>query len=194
MVEVAADRRRRFDALFDAYRTDVIAYCRWRSPSPDEWEDAVADVFLVTWRRIDDVPSGDAARAWLYATAHRVIANQRRSRRRRDTVRERMAHEVVKWPRFPAAHPEEALVHEALALLGTKDREILLLAEWENLTPAEIARVIGCLAVTARSRLHRARRRFRDEFESLRARERSSSKTRSTSTPHKTTRIRKVHT
>ena len=44
---------------------------------------------------------------------------------------------------------------------------MLLLAEWEGLAPAEIAAVMGCLTVTARGRLHRARRRFRAAFEEL---------------------------
>jgi hypothetical protein len=47
---------------------------------------------------------------------------------------------------------------------------VLLLAEWEGLPPAEITVVLGCLAITARGRLHRARRRFRTVFEALRAR------------------------
>jgi RNA polymerase sigma-70 factor (ECF subfamily) len=44
---------------------------------------------------------------------------------------------------------------------------VLLLAEWEALSPAQIATVMGCLAITARGRLHRARRRFRAAFEAL---------------------------
>jgi RNA polymerase sigma-70 factor (ECF subfamily) len=38
---------------------------------------------------------------------------------------------------------------------------------WEGLSPAEIAAVLGCRGVTARGRLHRARRRFRAAFERL---------------------------
>ena len=59
---------------------------------------------------------------------------------------------------------------EALARLGPRDREVLLLAEWEGLSPAQIATVLGCLTVTARGRLHRARGRFRNAFEELLAR------------------------
>ena len=45
---------------------------------------------------------------------------------------------------------EAALVREALRRLGARDREVLLLAQWEGLSPAEIGAVLGCLAVTAR--------------------------------------------
>jgi RNA polymerase sigma-70 factor (ECF subfamily) len=32
---------------------------------------------VTVWRRLDDVPRGDAARVWLYTTARSVLANQR---------------------------------------------------------------------------------------------------------------------
>jgi RNA polymerase sigma factor (sigma-70 family) len=171
-----AAHRRRFDALFEGHRFDVASYCSWRTASRSDAEDAVAEVFLVAWRRIESVPSGNAARAWLYATARRVIANQRRSRRRRDALEDRLARERL----FDASHtaavsrstastvatsPEEATVHAALARLSDRDREVLLLVVWEGLRPAELAMVLGCREVTARGRLHRARSRFRDTFE-----------------------------
>jgi len=174
----AADRRR-FDALFEGHRFDVASYCSWRTASRFDAEDAVAEVFLVAWRRIESVPSGDAARAWLYATARRVIANQRRSRRRRDALEDRLMHERVLDASPTAAArsrssataatttAEDATVHAALTRLSDRDREVLLLVEWEGLRPAELATVLGCREVTARGRLHRARRRFRDAFEAV---------------------------
>jgi RNA polymerase sigma factor (sigma-70 family) len=107
---------------------------------------------------------------WLYATARRVVANQRRSLRRRLALDERLRLEED--PARDDTSSEESLVHEALARLGVRDREVLLLAAWEGLSSAEIAAVLGCLAVTARGRLHRARRRFRTLFEELRSGER----------------------
>ena len=83
MDEHETDNRQRFNALFASYGPDIVAYCGWRAGSPSDAQDAVAEVFLTAWRRLDDVPEGDAARIWLYATARKVIANQRRSARRR---------------------------------------------------------------------------------------------------------------
>ncbi len=171
MTESESQRQHRFNALFASYGSDVIAYCSWRAGSRSDAQDAVADVFLTAWRRLDDVPDGDAARVWLYATARRVIANQRRSNRRRLALQERLAREPV-WARAepPSPRREETLVHEALRRLRSRDREVLLLAEWEGLSPAQIAAVVGCQTVTARGRLHRARRRFRTAFEELASR------------------------
>ena len=160
-------RRQRFDELFVSYRSDVVAYCNWRAGSASDAQDAVADVFMTAWRRLERVPEGDAARVWLYATARRVMANQRRSQRRRVALEERLALEPAPTSMTPSLEGEETAVHDALRRLSSRDREVLLLAEWEGLTPPQIAEVVGCLTVTARGRLHRARRRFRDAYEEL---------------------------
>jgi RNA polymerase sigma factor (sigma-70 family) len=167
-----AEQERRFEELFEVYRSDIVAYCGWRASSPSDAQDAVAEVFLAAWRRLDELPDGDAARVWLYATARRVIANQRRSRRRWFALHDRLALEAsTRLPEeTPSPTDDRTLVHEALRRLRPRDREVLLLAEWEGLSPAEIAEVVGCLTVTARGRLHRARRRFQVAFEGLRAR------------------------
>src|SRR5215475_7734631 len=162
-------RARRFDALYQSYSADIVAYCKWRAGSVSDAQDAVAEVFLTAWRRLDDVPAGDAARVWLYATARRMLANQRRSTRRRAALAERLA--LAAPTQKLSSDPEEYLVREALCRLGPLDREVLLLSEWEGLKPAQIASVLHCPKVTARSRLHRARRRFRSTFERLAAAE-----------------------
>jgi RNA polymerase sigma factor (sigma-70 family) len=162
------ERKRRFDAVFSAHSGDIAAYCHWRARSDADAQDAAADVFLTAWRRLDRLPEGDALRVWLYATARRVLANQQRSFRRRAALQERLALEAAAATHEPPPLGEEtALVHEALKRLVPRDREVLLLAEWEGFTPAEIGEVVGCTAVTARGRLHRARRRFQTLFEQL---------------------------
>jgi RNA polymerase sigma factor (sigma-70 family) len=173
------EQRRRFDALFETYHSDVVAYGGWRAGSASDAQDAVAEVFLTAWRRLDDVPDGDAARVWLYAAARRAIANQRRSTRRRAALAERMA--LAALPQDPPSEPEDSLVREALRRLGPLDREVLLLSEWEGLSPAQIASVLRCPQVTARGRLHRARRRFRSAFEELSGHEHGERRSRTAS-------------
>jgi RNA polymerase sigma-70 factor (ECF subfamily) len=164
------ERARRFDALFRAHSPDIIAYCLWRARSHSDAQDALAEVFLVAWRRLDDVPPGDAARIWLYATARRVIANQWRSIGRREQLQTRLsAQPVTLQAAGPLDDPTVDLVHTALRRLSPGDQEVLLLAEWEDLSPAAIAAVMRCSGVAARGRLHRARRRFRKTYEELQA-------------------------
>src|SRR5918996_6285786 len=121
MAESEGERNRRFDSLFASYSSDIVAYCHWRAGSASDAQDAVAEVFLTAWRRLDDVPAGDGARVWLYATARRVIANQRRSAHRRAALVERIA--LATPPHEPRpAEAEESLVYETLRRLGSLDR------------------------------------------------------------------------
>jgi RNA polymerase sigma-70 factor (ECF subfamily) len=113
----------------------------------------------------------------LYATARRVTANTRRSRRRRDALADRVSLERSSETADPMS-AEESAVHEALDMLSEADREVLLLVEWEGLRPAELSEVLACQEVTARGRLHRARSRFRDAFESAVVRQGLTTETR----------------
>jgi RNA polymerase sigma-70 factor (ECF subfamily) len=160
-------RTARFDELYAEYRARIFAYCRTRSRTAADSEDALAEVFLVAWRRLDEIPQGPAARAWLYATARRVTANQLRSARRSASLLERLSawHEDKESYHLVEVSDAHELIHAALRRLKPIDREVLLLAEWEQLTSAEIATVMGCSSSSARGRLHRARRRFREAYE-----------------------------
>ena len=165
MGETNTERQRDFDSLFTEHVVGIASYCRWRADSPVDAQDAVSEVFLVAWRRLDEVPSGPDARGWLYATARRVMANQTRGNARRRRLQETLDAAPV-GARADDDDPLASRVMEALSALAPRDREVLLLAEWEGLTPAEIAAVVRRPAVTVRGRLHRARRRFRTAFES----------------------------
>ena len=169
MMQHPQSRTASFDELFTAYRAKILAYCRTRSHSSVDAEDALAEVFLVAWRRLEDIPEGDAARAWLYATARRVTANRLRSARRSASLLERLFvwRKDMESYDFTETDAASELVHEALRRLKPIDREVLLLAEWEGLSSAEIATVTGCSSNSARGRLHRARRRFREAYESV---------------------------
>ena len=64
----------RFRSVYAAHHGAVRDYCFRRLPVADA-NDASAEVFLVVWRRIDDVPSGDdAALPWLYGIARNVVS------------------------------------------------------------------------------------------------------------------------
>ena len=154
--------------MFSDHIASIASYCEWRTGSPTDAQDAVAEVFLIAWRRLDEIPPGGEARPWLYATARRVTANQARGNARRTRLHEKL-HAVASVTSHTDDGSLVSQVDDALSALGKRDREVLLLAEWEGLTPTEIGLIIGRPAVTVRGRLHRARRRFRAAFEASQA-------------------------
>jgi RNA polymerase sigma factor (sigma-70 family) len=159
----AAARRERFQALYEENYHRVLGYAQ-RRVARDDASDVVAETFLVAWRRLDQVPEGDAARLWLYGAARRVLWNQQRAVRRRDRLSRRLRAEGVTRPDEDPSGSSLTPVAVAFGSLRRGDRELLSLVAWEGLDPGEIAEVLGCSRNAARIRLHRARRRFACEL------------------------------
>jgi RNA polymerase sigma-70 factor (ECF subfamily) len=152
-----------FARLYADYSRDVLAYALPRAAGSDDAADVVAETFLVAWRRARDIPPGAEARLWLLGVARRVLANQRRGDGRRTRLAERLQDQLRDAPvTQPSASDRTVL--RALERLSEDDRELLLLAGWEELNSSQIARVLDISAVAVRTRLHRARRRLRAEL------------------------------
>ena len=103
----------------------------------------MADVFVVAWRRLDEVP--DDPLPWLLGVARRVLANRRRGTAREHALMARMRSERLTRPPSGIREAPEgaAAVWQALTALSERDREVLLLVAWEGLAPARAARVLG---------------------------------------------------
>jgi RNA polymerase sigma factor (sigma-70 family) len=152
----------RFKALYAATREPILAYLLRRVDEPEDAADLLADVYLVAWRRIDEVPRGDGARMWLYGVARRQLANHRRGDRRRTALASELAGALRS---FPPPNGDDGGLAAALAALDETDRELIMLSAWDGLTSAEIGELLGIRAATVRVRLHRARRRLEGELE-----------------------------
>jgi RNA polymerase sigma factor (sigma-70 family) len=154
-------RAERFERCFEQHYADIARYCVRRAATPEDAEDAATDVFATAWRRLDDMPRGPDERLWLFGIARRVLANAHRAERRRVRLTLRLSADPPPAPIPPAsAGSDAARIAQALATVSASDRELLLLAGWEGLTPAEIARVLDTPASRVSQRLSRARRRF----------------------------------
>lgn len=146
----------RFEKIYASAFPAVLGYALRRAASADDAADVVAETFLVAWRRLNDVPEGDAARLWLYGVARRVLANQRRAHRRQHRLTGKLVADLlVAGIQLASAPLQGAAAHEqgfagfssaeggvaaALARLSSLDREMLRLVAWEGLSPSEVGR------------------------------------------------------
>lgn len=155
----------RFRDLFDRHHRSVMAYFSRRVRDETEVLSATDDVFLVAWRRLDDVPEGDAALRWLYGVARKVLANHRRGLARFAELR----HKIEAQPAFPVRGPateailsvQEEQMLRALETLPEKDREVLLLTYWEQLPHEDVGHILGCSTEAVHVRRYRAVNRLR---------------------------------
>lgn len=141
----------------------LVRYVRRRSASSDV-DDVVADVLLIVWRRLDEIPY-DRVLPWAYGTARRVLANRRRSDRRHLQLIEKMQSQPEPTPEpDPSETGPDPEMSAALASLGETEREIIRLWAWEQLEPREIATVLGTTTNAATLRLSRARSKLKKQL------------------------------
>ena len=160
MTDRSNDHVEKFTALFKANRHDVLKYLIRRSATPEEAADALAETFLVAWRRIEIVPDSLEGRLWLYGVARNVLFKQFARRQRATVLNERLASEITSAFTTPTDVQLRDQVLNALSHLSVSDREIVELSAWEELAPNEIASVLGISNNSARVRLHRAKQRL----------------------------------
>ncbi|MCH9681035.1 MAG: sigma-70 family RNA polymerase sigma factor [Deltaproteobacteria bacterium] len=123
-------------------------------------EDAVQEVWLVAYRRLDTLLPDASPQAWLCSIARRVASRLRRTefRQRRkiaaiELASERPGDGVIE------VHDARRVLGAVLGQLDDDQRDVLVLAQVHGLTGPEIAQTLEIPVNTAYSRLRLARRR-----------------------------------
>jgi RNA polymerase sigma-70 factor, ECF subfamily len=134
----------------------------WRNArrlgASDEWvDDAVHETFLVAARRLHEFEQRSSPKTWLFAITVRVVDHLRRGRRRYESRLSRYAEQAPNasnpWRRDEAAR----LLRALLDRLDEDKRVVVILAELEGFTAAEIADALGTKRGTIETRLRKAR-------------------------------------
>lgn len=160
MVSSEGERRDRFESVVAEVYDPLQRYLRRRTSGEDA-SDALADVLLTVWRRLDEVPE-EAVLPWSYGVARLTLANQRRSAARHLRLVSRLETERPVVVDDPADSLEDPELATALATLPPADQEVLRLWAWEQLEPREIALALGSTANAVSLRLSRARNKLAD--------------------------------
>lgn len=150
------DARRAFAEDFERLYPRVRAFTARRVGDADA-EDLAVEAFMVAWKKRGATGSS-LDLAWLLGIARKLCANHLRRRQRFDRAVERLSVETSLQDDVDLTVDDEGRLG-VLSGLRRQDKEILVLAAWEELSVAEIARVLGCSRANAAVRLHRARKR-----------------------------------
>ena len=158
---VSLSRDEDFARLVTAHRPALLRYGLRRLESLSDAEDLVAEVFVVVWRRLGDVPPRDEELFWLYANAGNVVRNMQRSERRSLRLEAKLALERREEGDVDFSEENLGALLAILAQLAPEEQEILRLVYWERLTYRQVGLVLGCSEKAAGIRVSRLRRRLR---------------------------------
>ncbi|HEY5650241.1 MAG TPA: sigma-70 family RNA polymerase sigma factor [Acidimicrobiia bacterium] len=152
-----------FRSLYVQHHPDVLAYFL-RRLGREEALEAAADVFLIAWRRADDVPPGSQARLWLFGVARNVLRNRQRSERRLLRLVTKIASTSALSPPLPEAvvvrRAQDEEIIASLSRLSPADREVIMLRLWEEAAFDEIGTLLGCSRHAAEQRYAKALKRL----------------------------------
>lgn len=155
-----------FDVIYSRYREKVYVLAKGILLDPDDAADAVQEAFTLIFRNLPRFHRRSKLSTWIFRIA--VNASIQRGRRLKHRARHAPLKEAVGRPfETPEASTDSDLISRAMARLRPEDRAILSLFYWEDLSLVEIAETLGCGANAAKTRLYRARERFREQYEQL---------------------------
>ena len=159
-----------FQAAFDQHKDAVYRFAWRMSGSPAAAEDITQDVFVGLLRHPDRFdPARGTLRAFLLGIARNLALKHWRKEHRFEPLddEESGVAEPVDLERGEVGE----IVGRAVRALGPIQREVVILAEYEGLTLAEVARAVDADVGTVKSRLHRARENLRRTLAPLRSRQ-----------------------
>ncbi len=156
-------------ALMDRWELPVKSVIGRIVLNAGEAEELAQETFVRVWQQREKFRAGAAFRPWVFSIAVNLARNRLRWWRRRPTVSLDEWSETAGEGVGAKGEGAEALergeraaaVRDAIAALPGELREAIVLFEYERLSHAEIAEVVGATAKAVETRIYRAREKLR---------------------------------
>jgi RNA polymerase sigma-70 factor, ECF subfamily len=131
-----------------------------------EAEDLVQEAYLQAWKSFHRFEPGTNCRAWLFKILFHVIHHHRRKWYNAKTVREgeELLEQTVAYEPPVPEHLSDEEVLAAFEKIPHQYREVVLLADVQELSYKEVAEALDIPMGTVMSRLSRGRRLLREEL------------------------------
>jgi RNA polymerase sigma-70 factor (sigma-E family) len=162
LTEVVVDQGERdaFEALVDSRSTRLLHTAYLLTGDWGLAEDLLQTALAKTWLRWHTVRDKGAAEAFVRTTMTRTFASWWQRKWRGEYPTEVLPEQVAVHDPYSDVIAQQVL-HRALAELPPRQRAILVLRFFEDLTEAQVAEVLGCSVGTVKSTVSRALVRLR---------------------------------
>jgi RNA polymerase sigma-70 factor (ECF subfamily) len=166
LLRVADRDHEAFTLLYDRYVRPVFGLALRRLRDRQRAEDAVQETFAAVWRSAASYrPERGPAAPWLYTVARNAIVDRQRAK----TEQPAEVPDTASGELGPAERAEASFVawrvHRALEELPEKEREVLELAYWSELSQSEVAAYLHIPLGTVKTRTRSALARLADLLE-----------------------------
>lgn len=150
-----------FEALIGEHGHACLKYIRFRLPNDADYEDVYQETILTAYQRRDTLKNEAAFKAWLIAIARNKCADWFRAfRKTMEIPIETVDESQLAYGRYGRYLKENVI--DALESMRDQDKEILYLYYFRLFPQEDIAKRMNLPLGTVKSRLHAAKRRFRE--------------------------------
>jgi RNA polymerase sigma-70 factor (ECF subfamily) len=166
LVRVARRDHEAFELLYRRYIRSVFGLALRRLRDRQRAEDAVQETFAAVWRSAGSYrPERGPAAPWLFAIARNAVVDRQRARHEPPSE----VPDTASGELGPAERAESSFVswrvHRALEELPEKEREVLELAYWSELSQSEVAEYLHIPLGTVKTRTRSGLARLADLLE-----------------------------
>lgn len=154
------EAREAFEELYDRYSPQVYRYCRRVLGHHELAEDVFQDTFIRFYRSVDPSREMTNVAAFIMKIARNLCLNARGSKHFGLTSLENASLPAT----FPHSYEKDELkelIATAVECLPDDYRETFVLKEYNGLSSAEVADILGISVATVKVRLFRARQKLR---------------------------------
>ncbi len=155
-----------FGVLYDRYAEKIYRFVYYKIFNKEVAEDIVSDVFYKALERIDSYnPEKGVFSAWLYRIARNTVIDKYRTKK--TTIDIEDIFDLGESDRLEEKLDAEATLEKVskyLKTLNPKQREIVTLRVWEELSYKEIADIVGSTENAVKMAFSRTIREVRENF------------------------------
>lgn len=157
-----------FEKLLDRNRNALERFVKYRVSSEADADDILQEIYLTAYQKFAQLKDKASFKPWIISIARNKCNDYFREKAARLEIPfDAITVKELSDSRYGVAEVDivkKDMVKEILGLLGDKDKQILYLYYWSEQSQAEIAGRLNLPLGTVKSRLHTAKRNFRDKY------------------------------
>ena len=182
MIAVRGGDLDQLEVLFERYREPLYDFFARLTGNRGISEDLIQDVFVRILKYRSSYRESNRFVTWMYQIGRNARADY--LRKHRLVPQEALTvtapdHDITTPSRQLEASEEKALLQCALMQMSESNRELLILARYQEMKYVDIAELLGVELPVVKSRVHRAMKELREVFLKLRSDKSSCSATKS---------------
>ena len=153
-----------FAELMRQYRHPVVNFCYRLLGHAGDADDVAQETFVRCYQNRQKLRADAKLSTWLFAVARNLCLDRLRYRRRHPVEPLENAPEPITISNEVGNRELSSAIATAIAELPEEQRTAILLAEYHDMSYAEIAGVMRCSEKSVESRLYRAKQFLRDRL------------------------------